>query len=250
MKVEALAGKTALVTGASRGIGRAIAVKLAENGAFVYINYAANHKAAAETLKMIEKTPGKGALLSFDVADLSAVQKAFKEIISTRERLDILVNNAGLSIDGLTVRVREEDFDRLCRTNLKGTFNCCQAATRPMMKQRGGRIINVTSVVALAGNAGQAAYAATKAGIVGLTKSLARELGARNICVNAVAPGFIETDMTSAISAEQKEKVREQIPLSRLGTTEDVAAVVAFLTTEEAAYITGQVVGVNGGLYM
>jgi 3-oxoacyl-[acyl-carrier protein] reductase len=245
-----LKGKAALVTGGSRGIGRAVSIRLAGEGAFVFVNYARNEEAARETLRLIGEAGGEGKIVRFDVADTKAATEAIAGLIQEKGRIDILVNNAGESRDGLLVRMKEQDWDRVIDTNLKGTFNCCRAVSYAMMKQRGGRIINVSSVVALSGNAGQANYSASKAGIIGLTKSLARELAPRGICVNAVAPGLIATDMTSAMTEEQREKVLEEIPLSRLGTPDDVAGVVLFLASGEAGYITGQVIGVNGGLYM
>jgi len=186
----------------------------------------------------------------FDVADATVAAEAIAAIVRQRQRLDILVNNAGISRDGLLLRLREAELDAVLATNLKGCFHCSQAAAKPMVRQRWGRIINISSVVGEAGNAGQSAYAAAKAGIIGLTKSLARELASRNVCVNAVAPGFIATDMTVNIPQAARERLRLQIPLGRLGTPEDVAGIVAFLASEEAGYITGQVVRVNGGLYL
>ena len=245
-----LDGKIALVTGGSRGIGRAIAIKLAEGGAYLYINYVRNEKAAAETLRIIREGNGAGELSCFDVSNFEATQETINCIVKEKGRVDILVNNAATATDSLIVRMKEKDWGNVIDTNLTGTFNCCRAVVRCMMKQRWGRIVNITSVVAEAGNAGQVNYAASKAGILGLTKSLAKELGSRNICVNAVSPGFIKTDMTSSVSDEARETVRNQIPLSRFGTPEDVAGVVAFLVSEEADYITGQVIRVNGGLYM
>jgi 3-oxoacyl-[acyl-carrier protein] reductase len=242
--------KIALITGSSRGIGRAVAIKLAEAGIFVYINYRRQQAAAAQILTEITSAGGAGALCPFDVADRVAVQRAIAEILQENGRLDILVNNAGVVKSGLIARTQEADWNNLVDTNLKGMFNCCQAVSRCMIKQRWGRIVNVTSVVAEAGNAGQVAYAATKAGILGLTKSLARELGSRNVCVNAVAPGLIETDMTAALTSQEKEQIRAQIPLGRAGTADEVAGVVAFLVSPAANYITGQVIRINGGLYM
>jgi 3-oxoacyl-[acyl-carrier protein] reductase len=250
LKQKSLAGKTALVTGASRGIGRAIAVKLAKEGAFTYINYAKNETAAHETLTTIREESGKGTLLQFDVRNADAVKAAIKEIAAEQGSVDILVNNAGITLDGIFARTKEESWNDVIDTNLKGVFNCSKSALRHMMKKRWGRIINMTSVVAEAGNAGQVCYSASKAGIIGLTKSLAKEIGSRNICVNAVAPGFIETDMTASIGEENREKLADLIPLARLGTPDDVAGVVAFLASGEAGYITGQVIHVNGGLYM
>jgi 3-oxoacyl-[acyl-carrier protein] reductase len=242
--------RVALITGGSRGIGRAVCLRLSAGGAYTYVNYLRNEEAARETLQALKNGGGDGELCPFDVADREAVGRAVTAIVESRERIDILVNNAGVSLDGLLVRIKEADLDRLLGTNLKGTFHCCQAVSRYMMRQRWGRIINISSVVAESGNAGQGAYAAAKAGILGLTKSLARELGSRSICVNAVSPGFIETDMTAYLPGEVGLKLKDQIPLGRLGTPRDVAGVVAFLASEEAGYITGQVIRVNGGLYM
>lgn len=242
--------KIALITGSSRGIGRAVAVKLAETGIFVYMNYLQNEGAAKQALAAVMERGGAGELCPFDVADLSATKEAVKKIIMDKGRLDILVNNAGFVVDGLVVRMKEADWEKLIDINLKGIFNCVQAASRQMMKQRWGRIVNIASVVAEAGNAGQVAYSAAKAGVLGLTKSLARELGGRNICVNALSPGLIETDMTAFLTDESRKKLIEQIPLGRPGTPEDIAGVIAFLVSPQADYITGQVIRVNGGLYM
>ncbi len=248
--MKQIEGKIALVTGGSRGIGRAVAVKLAQEGAFTYINYCNNEDAARHTLQLITDGGGKGKLARFDVARFEETREAITAIVDENKGLDILINNAGMTIDGMFARVKEEQWEAIMATNLTGVFNCCRAATRQMMKQRWGRIVNMTSVVAEAGNAGQACYSASKAGIIGLTKSLARELGSRNISVNAVAPGFIETDMTLSMTAEMRNKIIEQIPLDRTGTPEDVAGVVAFLVSGAADYITGQVIRVNGGIYM
>ena len=245
-----LQDRVALITGGSRGIGRAIAVKLSTLGVYAVVNYARNLAAAEETLTLIRKQGGSGEIAQFDVANAEDTRKAIAEIISRKEKIDILVNNAGTSADGLLVRMKDRDWESVIRTNLTGTYNCCRAVAYGMMKRRWGRIINITSVVAESGDAGQVNYSASKAGIIGLTKSLARELGPRNICVNAVAPGFIVTDMTQSLPEEIREQIKEQIPLAKPGTPEDVGAAVAFLATEEAAYITGQVIHVNGGLYM
>jgi 3-oxoacyl-[acyl-carrier protein] reductase len=244
-----LAGRVALVTGASRGIGRAVAARLARDGAFVFVNYRENESAAALALAEVRAAGGDGALLRFAVESAGEVQGAFEEI-ATRGRLDILVNNAGISVDGLLVRVKEEDFERVLAVNLKGAFLCARAAARPMMKQRGGRIVNLTSVVGETGNVGQATYSASKAAILGLTKSLAQELASRSITVNAVSPGLIETDMTAAIQGEAREAMLGKIPMGRAGTAGEVAEAVAFLCSDAAAYITGQVIRVNGGMYM
>lgn len=245
-----LEGKVALITGGSRGIGRAIALRLAQEGAFVYINFQTNEAAAIDTLKSVEDAGGRGKMIQCDVSDFQAVQVMIKTVIHENGKLDILVNNAGITIDSIMARAKERDWDRMMNTNLKGTFNCCQAVTRQMMKQRWGRIINITSVVAQAGNAGQAGYASSKAGIIGLTKSLAKELGSRNICINAIAPGFIETDMIQALTAADKQMIKDQIPLGRFGKPEDVSSMVSFLASEDASYMTGQVIGINGGLYI
>ncbi len=245
-----LTAKVALVTGGSRGIGKAVAVRLAAEGAYTFVNYGRNAEAAEETLELIRGKGGSAELLPFDVADFACVQRVVARIVEQKGRLDILVNNAGISIDGLLVRMKEEDWDRVIAVNLKGVFNCCRAAARPMMRQRWGRIVNISSIVAKSGNAGQVNYCASKAGVEGLTRSLARELGARNVCINAVAPGFIETDMTAFVPEKKREALMRQIPLARLGAPEDVAAVVRFLVSEEAGYVTGQVVHVNGGFYM
>ena len=243
-------GKIALVTGGSRGIGRAIAIRLSEMGVFTFINYFQNTKSASETLRIIRDKGGDGKICQFDVSDFEGTQKAIKNIVDEQGRIDILVNNAGISNSGFFVRTREKEWDTMIEINLKGVFNCCRAVTKSMMKQRRGRIINMSSVVAEGGNSGQVCYSASKAGIIGLTKSLAKELGPRNICVNAVAPGFIDSDMTSSLSEEIRETIIDQIPLSKSGTPEDVAGVVAFLVSRDADYITGQVLHVNGGVYM
>lgn len=245
-----LYGKVALITGASRGIGKAIALRFAKGGAFTYINYVSHEDAARETLEAVMKQGGQAALSRFDVRDEEAVREAFAAIVKDQGRLDILVNNAGIWRGGPAMRVNRETWDTVMGINLWGTYNCCRAAMRPMMKQRWGRIINVSSLIGEAGNSGDSLYAASKAAVIGLTKSLARELGSRNICVNAVAPGLIETDMTEVIPVTVKEELKSTIPLGRLGRPEDVAGVAAFLASEEAGYITGQIVRINGGLYM
>ena len=245
-----LKGQTALVTGASRGIGRAIALRLAAEGAFVYLNYRTNEASARETLAVMTDSGGSGTLLPFDVADFDTTQEAMKRIVGERDTLDILVNNAGITLNGIFVRMGPDDWNAVIDTNLKGALNCTRAALRYMMKQRRGRIVNISSIVAEAGNPGQAVYAATKAGLLGLTKSLAREFASRNILVNAVAPGFIGTDMTAALPESSRTEAMRMIPLERPGTPDDVAGAVAFLVSEDAQYITGQVIHVNGGLYM
>ncbi len=244
-------GKTALVTGASRGIGRAIAVELARGGARLALNYAGNQAAAEEALRLVREAGSPEArLFQFDVADPVAVGKAVDEVVSTMGGLHILVNNAGIALDQLVMRIKDDDWQRQLDVNLSGAFHLIRAATRPMMKARGGSIVNLTSVVGEMGNAGQAAYAATKAGLIGLTKSVARELASRNVRVNAVAPGYIDTDMTASLPADAKQKMAEMIPLGRLGSVEDVAAAVAWLCSDQASYVTGEVLRVNGGMHM
>lgn len=223
-------------------------LRLAQQGVFPYINYLQNEDQAQETLHLVRQGGGDGIICQADVADWQAVSELVKRITREKERLDILVNNAGVALDSLFVRMPQEHWQRLVATNLTGVVNCSMAAVRPMMKQRWGRIINISSVVAECGNIGQSGYAATKAGVEGLTRSLARELGGRNICVNTVSPGLIETDIIKSMPA--KEKIIEQIPLARMGTAAEVANLVAFLASEEAGYITGQVIRINGGLYM
>jgi 3-oxoacyl-[acyl-carrier protein] reductase len=243
--------KVVLVTGGSRGIGRACAVAFAKAGAAtVVISYAGNEAAAQETLGLIQAAGGKGEALKFDVSDTAACANAVDGIIKAHGRLDVLVNNAGVAVDGLVMRVKDEDWDKQLDTNLKGAFALIRAASRPMMKQRAGAIINLTSIVGESGNGGQAAYSASKAGLIGLTKSVAKELASRNIRVNAVSPGFIGTDMTAGINEEMRKKMLEGIPLGRLGSPEDVANAVVFLASDSAAYITGEVLKVNGGMYM
>lgn len=245
-----LAGKVALVTGGSRGIGRAIALTLAEHGADVAINYAGNTAAAEEVAAAIEKLGRKALLVQGSVADTNGVANIVGRVVKELGRLDILVNNAGITRDGLLMRMKEADWDDVMNTNLKGVFNCSKAVLRTMMKQKGGRIVNMASVVGEMGNAGQANYASAKAGVIGFTKSLAKEVASRNITVNAVAPGFIATDMTSVLTDEQKAEMARTIPLGRAGEPQDVANAVLFLVSDEAAYITGQVLNVDGGMVM
>jgi 3-oxoacyl-[acyl-carrier protein] reductase len=243
-----LAAKVALVTGGSRGIGQAIAVELARAGAFVAFTYRASPEGARETEKRIAEGGGRGQAYECDVADLAAVEALVARILAEQGRLDVVVNNAGITRDQLLARMKPEDFDAVIATNLRGTWNVCRAAIRSLLKARGGRIINLSSVVAEMGNAGQTSYAASKGGVEALTRSLAREVGSRGITVNAVAPGFIETDMTRGLPEDASRALLERIPLGRLGSVEDVAAAVRFLASDAAAYVTGQVIHVNGGL--
>jgi 3-oxoacyl-[acyl-carrier protein] reductase len=245
-----LAGQVAVVTGGSRGIGRAIAQALAAMQAHVIINYVANHAAAEETRSVIEAAGGKATIRCFDVADAEGTQRAFNTILDECGRIDILVNNAGVTRDALVLRMKEEDWQQVLQINLSGMYHCSKAAIRAMIRQRRGRIINITSIIGIIGNAGQVNYAAAKAGAIGMTKALAREVASRGITVNAVAPGFIETEMTQELSAQAKAELVRQIPLGRWGTPQDVADCVGFLVSSRASYITGQVLQVNGGLSM
>ncbi len=245
-----LKGKVALVTGASRGIGKAISLQLAKQGARVAVNFAGNEAKANEVVEEIKALGGEAIAIKADVANVAEVDAMVKETIKTFGSLEILVNNAGITRDGLIMRMKEEDWDAVINTNLKGVFNCSKAVTRQMMKQRFGRIVNISSVVGVLGNAGQANYVAAKAGVIGLTKTLARELANRNITVNAVAPGFIETDMTDELSGDIKQELLKQIPLAKLGQAEDIASVVRFLISDDANYMTGQTLHVDGGMAM
>jgi 3-oxoacyl-[acyl-carrier protein] reductase len=243
-----LTGKVAVVTGGSRGIGRSIALDLAKEGAKVVLFYAGNHAAAEETTAAITALGTEAAALQVNVADSEQVDLAFKQVIKQFGRIDILVNNAGITRDNLLMRIKEEDWDQVIDTNLKGVFLCCKAVIRPMMKQRGGRIINISSVVGVSGNPGQANYVAAKAGVIGITKTMAKEFASRNITVNAIAPGFIQTDMTSVLDEKVKEATLASIPLGRYGAAEEVASTVSFLASDKASYITGQTIHVDGGL--
>ena len=243
-------GRTAVVTGGSRGIGKAICLELARRGANVVFSYAGNTAAAEETLKELEALGVQARAVQGSVADPAAVKALIDTAVKELGGLHILVNNAGITRDNLAMMLKEEDFDAVIETNLKGTFLCMKAAARPMMKARYGRIINLSSVVALRGNPGQINYCASKAGVIGMTKSLARELGSRGVTVNAIAPGFIETDMTAVLPENIKEGLLGSIPLGRLGQAEEVAALAAFLCSEQAGYITGQVIHVDGGMAM
>lgn len=243
-----LDGQIAVVTGASRGIGRAIAIELAAQGAEVIVNYHGSVEKAQETVELIRSNGGKAQAMLADVSDFDTCKAIIDRIVIDYGRIDIWVNNAGITRDGLLMRMSEADFDRVIDTNLKGTFNCMRFVTRWMMKQHYGRIINLSSVSGVLGNPGQANYAASKAGIVGLTKTVAKEIASRNITVNAIAPGFVETDMTQILKEEVKDKAVSQIPMGRFGTVNEIAKVAAFLASPEASYITGQVICVDGGM--
>ncbi len=245
-----LSGKVALVTGGSRGIGRAAAEALAKRGAHVVINYVSNEGAARETAQGIEQAGGKAELVQFDVASGEAAEKAITEAAKRLGRLDILVASAGIAIDGLLLRLKDDDFDRILAVNVKGAVACARAAIRTMMRAKTGRIIFLSSVVGEMGNAGQTAYAASKAALLGVTKSLAREYASRGITVNAVTPGFVDTDMTSGLTDDQKSAMLTAVPLGRTGTAQEIAAAITYLASDEAGYVTGQTLRVNGGMYM
>ncbi|MBE5847697.1 MAG: 3-oxoacyl-[acyl-carrier-protein] reductase [Lachnospiraceae bacterium] len=245
-----LSGKTALVTGASRGIGREIAITLARYGATVIVNYNGSKDRAEEVVKTIEAAGGKAEAVQCSVADTQAVDTMMKGLIEKYDHIDILVNNAGITKDNLMIKMSESDFDSVLDTNLKGCFNTIKALYRQLLKQKSGRIVNLSSVSGIMGNAGQANYAASKAGVIGLTKSVAKELAPRGITVNAVAPGFVDTEMTAAMTEQAKEAVLSAIPLKREGKPEDIAETVAFLVSDKASYITGQVITVDGGMTM
>lgn len=242
--------RTVVVTGGTRGIGKAICLAFAVPGTNVYFNYSSASDAAFETERMIMEAGGYAKGMQVNVCSEKEVEGFFEKILSETGRIDVLVNNAGITRDGLLVRMKEKDWDEVLDVNLKGTFICTKIAAKPMMKQRYGRIINISSVVGFSGNPGQANYVASKAGIAGFTKAVAKELASRGITANAVAPGFVETDMTASLSEKVKESMINQIPLGRAGRPEDVAAAVVFLASESAAYITGQIIHVSGGMYM
>lgn len=242
--------RVALITGAARGIGRAIALALARAGLTLYLNDVVLGEDAEKTRKEVEEKGADARLVEFNVADAAGVQAGIEKIIKEKGRLDVLVNNAGITRDNLVMRLKESEWDQVLEVNLKGAYNCIRAVAKPMLKQRYGRIINISSVVGVMGNPGQANYVASKAGLIGLTKAVARELASRNITVNAVAPGFIETEMTAALPEKVRAEMQAQIPMNRFGDPEEVAQAVVFLAGDAAAYITGQVLHVNGGMLM
>ena len=243
-----LEGKIALVTGASRGIGRQIAKTLAAKGAYVIVNYNGSAAKAEEVVKEIQAAGGNGQAVQCNVSDFESCKEMLDAVVKEHGHLDILVNNAGITRDNLLMKMSEEDFDAVIQTNLKGVFNCTRHIARQMLKQKSGRIINISSVSGVLGNAGQANYSASKAGVIGLTKSAAKELASRQITVNAIAPGYIDTDMTAVLSDSVKESVQSSIPLKRMGTAQDIAQAAVFLASDKASYITGQVLSVNGGM--
>ncbi len=245
-----LSGKVALVTGGSRGIGRAVSLALAKRGAHVVVNYVKGEEQAQSVVREIEAGGGKAEALGFDVANMQASEEAIAALAKRLGRLDILVANAGIAIDGLVLRLKEDDIDRTLAVNVKGAIGCARGALKTMMRARWGRIVFLSSVVGEMGNTGQAIYAASKAALIGLSKTLAREYASRNVTVNVVAPGYIETDMTSALNEEARKAMLGAIPLGRVGKPEDVASAIVFLCSEEAAYITGETLRVNGGMYM
>jgi len=243
-------GRVAIVTGGGRGIGRAIAVRIAREGANVAISYRSNDSAAEETAKAVREAGTKCEVFKGNVASPGDVEALFKGVSDAFGRVDILVNNAGITRDNLMMRMKEDEFDDVLQTNLKGTYLCTRAALRPMVRARWGRIVSMSSVVGLVGNAGQANYAASKAGIIGFTKSVAREVAQRGITVNAVAPGYVETELTGTLPEDVKDRIKAQVPMGRFGEAEEVAEVVAFLAGEDAGYVTGQTIAVDGGMTM
>lgn len=245
-----LTGKIAIVTGASRGIGREIALTLGRNGATVIVNYNGSEEAALKVVKEITAFGGKAFSFKCNVASHEETKHMIDEVIRNHSRVDILVNNAGITRDNLLMKMSEEEFDQVIDINLKGTFNCIKNVSRQMLKQRSGRIINISSISGVVGNAGQSNYSASKAGVIGLTKSVARELASRGITVNGIAPGFIDTEMTAVLTEEVKETILNQIPLKKFGNPSDIAELVSFLASDKAGYITGQIINVNGGMAM
>ena len=245
-----LKSRVALITGGSRGIGKSIAIKLASLGADIAINYTSREESALEVKKEIEDMGVRCFIIKCDVSNFEDSQNMVNEVINEYSKIDILVNNAGITKDGLLMKMKEEDFDKVISVNLKGVFNCTKAVTRPMMKQKYGKIINMASVVGVMGNAGQSNYCASKAGVIGFTKSTARELASRNITINAIAPGFIESDMTNVLKDEVKAAYESSIPMKKMGKTEDVANVAAFLASDISSYVTGQTINVDGGMVM
>ena len=249
-ELKPLEGQVALVTGGGRGIGRGICIKLAQYGATVMVNYSRSRDAADEVVREIESKGGKAKAIGFDVANAEVVEKSIKEICDEFQKIDILVNNAGIAIDSLAMRMKTEDWQRTLDVNLSGPFYCTRAVIKSMMKARYGRIVNISSVIGEMGNAGQAAYAASKAGLIGMTKSLAKELASRGVTVNAVTPGYISTEMTASMADEYRQKLVQSIPLGRVGEVDDLVEAVAFFALPGASYITGQILSVNGGLYI
>lgn len=245
-----LRDRIALVTGGSRGIGRAISLRLASMGCLVYVNYVSRPDAAEETKRIIIDEGGKAEIIGFNVADNNGVVEAVKQIKGAHGSVDILVNNAGITRDGLMARMKETDWDAVLDTNLKGAFLCAKAVAKDMMKQRWGRIVNISSVSGYAGNSGQVNYSAAKAGLAGFSRSMAREYASRNITVNCVAPGYIETEMTAQLATEVQEQIKSEIPLGLFGSVEDIAGTVAYLVSDDGRYVTGQTIHVNGGMYM
>ncbi|MCR8962383.1 3-oxoacyl-[acyl-carrier-protein] reductase [Brevibacillus halotolerans] len=245
-----LEGKVALITGASRGIGRAIALKYAEAGANIIVNYSGNEAKAQETVAEIEKMGREAIMIRANVGNTEEAENMVKAALERFGKIDILVNNAGITRDNLLMRMKESEWDEVINVNLKGVFNMTKALTRPMMKQRSGSIINITSVVGVLGNAGQANYVAAKAGVIGLTKTTARELASRNIKVNAIAPGFVDTDMTDVLPEDVKSGILAQIPFNRLGSADEISSVALFLASDASSYMTGQTLHVDGGMYM
>lgn len=245
-----LTGKVALVTGAARGIGCEIAKVLAKNGATVLVNYCGSRQRAEEVVKQIQESGGNAKAFQCDVSDYHASEEMIKNILSEYKKIDILVNNAGVTRDNLVMRMTEDEFDQVIDTNLKGAFHMIRHLSRNFIKQRSGKIVNISSITGLVGNAGQANYAASKAGLIGMTKSVAKEFASRGICVNAIAPGFIDTEMTQVLPEDAKKGLLGLIPMGHMGTTEDVANLVLFLCSKQSDYITGQVISVDGGMYM